>query len=149
MSQLESLHERMRPVYLNGRFAGEITESEWRFIVAHVAGDRRLWEAQVKNVLRVIARAAGFGFISMPIGLFWTAAMLGWIGKPVTIGGIHAQVGGLLAYPQLVAAGVALAFGSMLAIGLKLGYVNFFAKARSALLKEHLGIDEPGHCTAL
>jgi hypothetical protein len=56
-------------------------------------------------------------------------------------------VGALLSQPALLTAAVALGVGSMLLLGLRLGFVNYFAKARSALLKERLGIEEPGHCS--
>jgi len=147
MSEREAVQERMLSVYQGRRHVGEIPEREWLFIVSHVQADGAIWEAQIKNLLRVAFRLAGFGFISVPIGVFWTAAMLGWMGKPVTIGGLQGHVGALLGEPALMAAAVALGVGSMLALGLKLGFVNYFAKARSALLKDHLGIDEPGDCS--
>jgi hypothetical protein len=147
MSNMEVVQERMHPVYLERRWVGEIAEDEWRFIVSYVGTNGAIWEAQMRNCLRVIARLIGFGFISVPVGVFWTAAMLGWLGKPIDVGGIEHHVGGLLTQPALMAAAVALGVGSMLALGLKLGYVNYFAKARSALLKEHLGIEEPGQCS--
>jgi hypothetical protein len=147
MARLETLHERMRAVYIGRRFMGEIPEAEWNTIVAYVSTNGAIWEAQVKNLFRVAARLLGFGFISLPIGVFWTAAMLGWLGKPITIGGIEGHVGGLLNQPAILAAAVAMGVGSMLAIGLKLGYVNYFAKARSALLKERLDVTEPGECS--
>jgi hypothetical protein len=142
---MEVAQERMRPVYLDRRWVAEIPEDEWSFITGHVSTNGAIWEAQLKNVLRMAARLVGFGFISVPLGVFWTAVMLGWMGKPIAIGGPDWHVGMLLSHPDLVAAGIALAVGSMMALGLKLGYVNYFAKARSALLKEHLGLDEPGH----
>ena len=144
MIDMETAEERMRPVFMGRRYVGEISEREWLFIVSHVQADGIIWEAQIKNLLRVAARLAGFGFISVPIGVFWTAAMLGWMGKPITVGGIQGHVGALLNQPALMAAAVALGVGSMLALGLKLGFVNYFAKARSALLKDRLEIAEPG-----
>lgn len=144
MIDMDATEERMLPVYLNRRVVGEIPEAEWMTISSYVSTNGVIWEAQLKNLLRVVARLAGFGFMSVPLGVFWTAVMLSWIGKPVMIGGPDWHVGMLLSHPQLVAAGIALAVGSMMALGLKLGYVNYFAKARSALLKEHLSIDEPG-----
>jgi hypothetical protein len=147
MSDMEAIQERMHPVYLERRWVAEIAEDEWHFIVSYVSTNGAIWEAQMKNALRVVARLIGFGFISVPVGVFWTAAMLGWIGKPISVGGIQGHVGALLSQPALMTAAVALGVGSMLALGLKLGYVNYFAKARSALLKEHLGIDEPGQCS--
>jgi hypothetical protein len=147
MSNMEVTQERMRPVYLERRWVAEIQEDEWRFIVSYVSTNGAIWEAQLKNVVRVLARLAGFGFISVPLGVFWTAAMLGWLGKPITVGGFEGHVGALLSQPSLLAAAVALGVGAMLALGLKLGYVNYFAKARSALVKEHLGIQEPGQCS--
>lgn len=147
MIDLQTAEERMRPVFIGRRYMGEIPEREWLFIVSHVQADGAIWEAQLRNLLRVVARLAGFGFLSVPIGVFWTAAMLGWIGKPITIGGLQGHVGALLNQPALLAAAVALGVGSMLALGLKLGYVNYFAKARSALLKDRLEIEEPGQCS--
>jgi hypothetical protein len=146
MIDLETSEERMCPVFVGRRYVGEIPEREWRFIVSHVQADGLIWEAQAKNLMRVLARLAGFGFISVPLGVFWTAVILGWIGKPIAMGGPSWHVGELLSYPGLVAAGVALAVGSMMALGMKLGFVNYFAKARSALLKDRLEIDEPGPC---
>lgn len=147
MSELELLHERMRGVYIGRRFVGEIPESEWLAIADYVRGNPVIWQAQARNLLRVVGRVFGFGFISVPLGVFWTAAMLGWIGKPIAIGGIDGHVGGLLSQPGLIIAAVALGVGAMRALGLKLGYVNFFSKAHSALLKERLGLDEPGECS--
>jgi hypothetical protein len=146
MSEVEAIQEKMRPVYIGRRFVGEIPESEWLFIEDEVRANRRIWQAQALNVVRVVARALGFGFISVPLGVFWTAVALGWLGKPVFFPGPGQHIGALLSQPALVAAGVALAVAAMLSIGLKLGYVNFFAKAQSALVKEHLGLDEPGDC---
>jgi hypothetical protein len=146
MIDMDAAEERMLPVYMNRRVVAEIPESEWQAIAAYVSTNGVIWEAQIKNLLRVVARLVGFGFISVPVGVFWTAAMLGWMGKPIEVGGLEHHVGALLGQPALMAAAVALGVGSMLALGLKLGFVNYFAKARSALLKEHLGIDEPGHC---
>lgn len=146
MIDMDAAEERMLPVYMNGRVMAEIPEAEWQAIAAYVSTNGVIWEAQLRNVLRVAGRVVGFGFISVPVGVFWTAAMLGWMGKPIEVGGIQHHVGALLDQPALMAAAVALGVGSMLLLGLKLGYVNYFAKARSALLKEHLGIDEPGHC---
>ena len=147
MMDLETAEERMCPVFIGQRYVGEIPEREWQFIVSHVQADGALWEAQFKNLLRVVARLMGFGFLSVPIGIFWTAAMLGWVGKPVSVGGFEGHVGALLQEPALLAAAVALGVGSMMALGLKLGYVNYFAKARSALLKDRLDIAEPGQCS--
>jgi hypothetical protein len=147
MARLETLHERMRAVYIGGRFVSEIPQSEWLYILAQVDRNQELWHAQLRNLLRVGARVLGFAFISVPLGVFWTAAVLGWLGKPIALGGPEAHVGALLARPELVAAGVAMAVGSMLALGFRLGYVNFFSKARSALLKAHLDLDEPGDCS--
>ena len=147
MMDLETLEDRTRPVFIGRRYVGEIPEREWLFIVSHVQADGALWEAQFKNLLRVAARLLGFGFLSVPIGIFWTATMLGWMGKPITVGGFEGHVGALLNQPELLAAAVALGVGSMMALGLKLGYVNYFAKARSALLKDRLEIEEPGQCS--
>jgi len=147
MSNMEVAQERMRPVYLERRWVGEISEDEWRFIVGYVSTNGAIWEAQLRNMVRMLARLVGFGFISVPLGVFWTAAMLGWMGKPITVGGFEGHVGALLGQPPLLAAAIALGVGAMMALGLKLGYVNYFAKARSALLKEHLGIQEPGQCS--
>ncbi|HSN18498.1 MAG TPA: hypothetical protein VLV87_09860 [Gammaproteobacteria bacterium] len=147
MIDLETTEETMRPVFIGRHYVGEIAEREWLFIISHVQADGAIWEAQLKNLVRVVARLMGFGFLSVPIGIFWTAAMLGWIGKPVTVGGFQGHVGALLEQPALLAAAVALGVGSMMALGLKLGYVNYFAKARSALLKDRLEIEEPGQCT--
>lgn len=147
MIDLDTTSQKMCPVYMGQRYIGEIPEQEWLFIVSHVQADGAIWEAQIKNLLRVAARLVGFGFISVPIGIFWTAVMLGWIGKPIPVGGVVGHVGALLSQPALLAAAVAMGVGSMLALGLKLGYVNYFAKARSALLKDRLEIDEPGLCT--
>jgi hypothetical protein len=146
MIDMDTAEERMLPVYMNGRVIAEMPEAEWRAIVVYVSTNGVIWEAQLKNALRVILRLIGFGFISVPVGVFWTAAMLGWMGKPIEVGGIEHHVGALLSQPALMTAAVALGVGSMMALGLKLGYVNYFAKARSALLKEHLGIEEPGQC---
>jgi hypothetical protein len=146
MIDMDAAEERMLPVYQNRRVVGEIPEAEWMALSSYVSTNGVIWEAQMKNLLRVAARLVGFGFISVPLGVFWTAVMLGWVGKPIEIGGPGWHVGMLLSHPQLVAAGIALAVGSMMALGLKLGYVNYFAKARSALLREHLNIDEPGQC---
>lgn len=147
MIDMDAADERMVPVYMNRRVIAEIPEAEWQAISAYVSTNGVIWEAQLRNVLRVAMRLAGFFFISVPIGVFWTAALLGWVGKPIEVGGIEHHVGALLSQPALLAAAVALGVGSMMALGLKLGFVNYFAKARSALLKEHLGIDEPGHCS--
>jgi hypothetical protein len=147
MIDMDAAQERMVPVFMNRRAVGEIPEAEWLALSSYVSTNGVIWEAQLRNVLRVVARLVGFGFISVPLGVFWTAVMLGWIGKPIEVGGPGWHVGELLSHPQLVAAGIALAVGSMMALGLKLGFVNYFAKARSALLKEHLGIDEPGQCS--
>ena len=144
MSDMEAVDARMRRVYMGRRLMGEIAEDEWLAINAYVAVNGLLWQAQMKNALRVLARLIGFGFISVPLGVFWTAVMLGWIGKPIAIGGPDWHVGTLLSHPDVVAAGIALAVGSMLALGLKLGFVNYFEKARSALLKEHMELEEPG-----
>lgn len=147
MSNVEAIQEKMRPVYIGRRFVGEIPEAEWLFIVAEVGSNRRLWEAQARNGLRVMARVFGFGFIGVPLGLFWTAVLLGWLGKPVFFPGAGEHVGALLGHPDLAVAGVALAVAAMSAIGIKLGFVNYFAKARSALVKERLGLEEPGQAT--
>jgi len=147
MSDVNAVSDRLRPVYIGRRFVGEIPESHWLFIMAEVGANRAIWRAQAWNTLRVVARALGFGFISVPLGVFWTAAAFGWLGKPVAFPGPGQHIGALLSNPYLVAAGVALAVAAMLSIGLKLGYVNFFARARSALVKEHLGLDEPGQCS--
>ncbi len=145
MAQLDTLHERMRPVYLEGQFIGEMLESEWLAIVAEVERDRRLWQAQVRNLARVALRTFGLAFISVPMGAFWSVVILGWIGKPIIIGaGWH--LGQVLEYPAIVVASIAFSVAVMRAIGLKLGYVNFFAKARSALIKAHLEIEAPGDC---
>lgn len=146
MTEAQALKARMRPVYIGRRLVGEIPENEWLFILHEVGENRELWRAQVKNLFRVAARILGLGFISMPLGIFWTAAILGWLGKPVAIGGAEGRVGALLDQPLLVIAGVALAVGAMRALGIKLGYVNYFAKARSVLLKDRLEIDVPGQC---
>ena len=147
MSDVEVIQERMRRVYIGRRFVGEIPESDWFFIVDVVRANKLIWRAQALNVLRVAARALGFGFVSMPLGVFWTAAALGWLGKPVFFPGPGAHIGALLNQPAIAVAAVALGVGAMLLIGIKLGYVNFFAKAQSALLKERLGLDEPGDCS--
>lgn len=147
MIDMDAAEERMLPVYLNRRVIAEIPEAEWRAIESYVSTNGVIWEAQLKNLLRVALRLVGFFFISVPIGVFWTAAMLGWMGKPIEVGGIEHHVGALLSQPALLTAAVALGVGAMLALGLKLGFVDYFAKARSALLKEHLGIDEPGRCS--
>lgn len=147
MSKVEAIQEKVRPVYIGRRFVGEIPETEWFFIIAEVGSNRRLWEAQARNLLRVAARVFGFGFIGVPLGLFWTAVLLGWLGKPVFFPGAGEHVGALLAHPDLAVAGVALAVAAMSAIGIKLGFVNYFAKARSALVKERLGLEEPGQAT--
>ena len=146
MAEVQAVHGRMHAVYIGRRFVGEISEEDWTFILAEVNANSRLWEAQIWNLVRVVFRALGFGFISAPLGVFWTAAVLGWMGKPVFFPGPGEHIGALLSNPYLAAAGIALALAAMLSIGLKLGYVNFFAKARSALLKERLGIDVPGDC---
>ena len=146
MMNMDAAEERMLPVYMNGRVVAEIPETEWQAITGYVGTNGVIWEAQLKNALRVAGRLVGFGFISVPVGVFWTAAMLGWVGKPIEVGGLEHHVGALLSQPALLAAAVALGVGSMLLLGLRLGFVNYFAKARSALLKERLGIDEPGHC---
>ena len=143
MAEVQAVHGKMHAVYIGRRFVGEISEEDWTFILAEVNTNSRLWEAQARNLVRVVSRIVGFAFISVPLGVFWTAVTLGWLGKPIALG---THVGALLAEPRLVVAGIALAVGSMLALGLKLGYVNFFAKARSALVKERLGIEEPGDC---
>jgi hypothetical protein len=137
----------MRPVYLDGRLVGGIPQEEWQFIVAEVSTNRRIWAAQVKNAIRVAARVFGFGFICVPLGIFWAAVLLGWLGKPVFFPGSGEHIGALLSHPDLALAGIALAVGAMSALGIKLGFVNYFAKARSALVKDRIGLDEPGHCT--
>ena len=146
MSEVHAIHEKLLPVYIGGRFVGEIPEGEWLSIVDEVRANRRIWAAQARNVLRVILRALGFGFVSLPLGIFWAAVTLGWLGKPVVFPGPGAHIGALLNQPAIAAAGIALAVAAMLALGLKVGYVNFFAKAQSALVKAHLGLDEPGDC---
>lgn len=148
MSQAQVIEDRLCRVYIGHRLVGEISEAEWRAINNYVSMNGLIWHAQMMNLLRVVARVAGFGFISVPIGVFWTAAMLGWMGKPIEVGGFEHHVGGLLSQPELLAAALAMGVGAMLAIGMKLGYVNYFAKARNALLKERLEImDIPGKCT--
>lgn len=147
MADTDITHDKLLPVHIAGRFVGDIPESEWNFIVAEVHANPRLWKAQFWNTLRVAARVLGFGFISVPLGVFWVGVVFGWLGRPINIPGPGAHVGALLNNPAIAAAAVALAVGALLASGLKLGYVNFFARARSALLKEHLGIDDPGQCS--
>ena len=146
MSEVETIQERMRPVYIGRHLVGEISEEDWAVIVADVRSNRLLWQAQARNVIRVLSRTLGFGFISVPLGVFWTAVTLGWLGKPVDFPQPGQHIGELLRHPDIVAAGVALAIAAMLSIGLRLGYVDYFAKARSALVKERLGIDQPGQC---
>lgn len=146
MSEVETMQDRMRPVYIDGRFVGEIPENDWHFIVGEVRSNRRIWAAQARNALRVIARAIGFGFISVPLGVFWTAVTFGWLGKPVAFPGPGEHIGTLLGHPDMVAAGIALAVAAMLALGLRPGYINYFARAQSALVKERLGLDQPGQC---
>ena len=146
MSELEAVQEKTRPVYIGSRFVGEISEQDWFTIVTSVRSNRLLWQAQMHNVLRVASRSLGFGFISVPLGVFWTAVVLGWLGKPVDFPHQGQHIGELLSHPRVVVAGVTLAVAAMLAIGLELGFVNYFAKARSALVKERLGLDEPGQC---
>ncbi|HEV2332622.1 MAG TPA: hypothetical protein VGV16_05625 [Gammaproteobacteria bacterium] len=146
MSEVETIQERMRPVYIGRYLVGEISEEDWAVIVADVRSNRLLWQAQARNVLRVLSRALGFGFISVPLGVFWTAVTLGWLGKPVDFPQPGQHIGELLRHPEIVAAGIVLAIAAMLAIGLRLGYVDYFAKARSALVKERLGLDQPGMC---
>jgi hypothetical protein len=147
MADVEAVREKMRPVYIGRRLVGEMPEAEWLFIVAEVSSNRRLWEAQVKNLLRVAVRTLGFAFIGVPLGLFWTAVLLGWLGKPVFFPGAGEHIGALLGHPDLAIAGVALAVAAMSALGIKLGFVDYFAKARSALVKERLGLDQPGQAT--
>lgn len=147
MSDVEAIRDRMRPVYIGGRFVGEIAESEWHSIVDGVRANRRIWQAQAVNLVRVVARTLGFAFISVPLGVFWTAAAFGWLGKPVSFPGPGEHIGALLSHPDIVVAGIALAVAAMLSIGLKLGFVNYFARAQSALLKAQLGLDEPGQCS--
>lgn len=146
MSDVEAVRERMHSVHIGRRFVGEIPEEDWIFIMAEVNTDSRIWKAQARNLLRVAVRLLGFGFIGVPLGVFWTAVLFGWLGKPVPFPTPGQHIGELMGHPDMVAAGVALAVGSMLALGLKPGYVNFFAKARSALVKDRLGLDEPGDC---
>lgn len=146
MLEVETIQERMRPVYIGRQHVGEISEQDWTVIVTDVRSNRLLWQAQARNGVRVLSRALGFGFISVPLGVFWTAVTLGWLGKPVAFPGPGQHVGELLRHPDLVAPGIVLAIAAMFAIGLRLGYVDYFAKARSALVKERLGIDEPGQC---
>jgi hypothetical protein len=147
MSEMEAVQGRMRPVYIGRRFVGEIPEQEWLAIVAEVASNRRIWEAQANNALRMATRVLGFAFISVPLGVFWAAIISGWLGRPVAWPGSGSHVGALMARPDLMLAGITLAVAGMIAIGLRLGYVNFFARARSALVKERLEIDTPGQCT--
>lgn len=147
MAEVEAVKERMCPVYIGRHQVGQIPESEWLFIVAEVRANPAIWKAQARNILRTVSRTLGLAFISVPLGVFWTAVALGWLGKPVFFPGPGEHIGALLSHPEIVAAGVALSVAAMLSIGIKLGYVNFFAKAHSALLKEHLGLDEPGDCT--
>jgi len=146
MSEVETIQERMRPVFIGRHIVGEISEEDWAVIVADVRSNRLLWQAQVRNMVRVLSRALGFGFISVPLGVFWTAVTLGWLGKPVDFPQPGQHIGELLRHPNIVAPGIVLAIAAMLAIGLRLGYVDYFAKARSALVKERLGIDIPGMC---
>lgn len=148
MSEAQAIEERLCRVYIGSRLVGEIPEAEWHAIRNYVSMNGLIWHAQMMNLLRVGARIVGFGFISVPIGVFWTAAILGWMGKPITVGGIQGHVGALLDQPPLLAAAIAMGVGAMLAIGMKVGYVNYFAKARTALLKERLEItDIPGKCS--
>lgn len=146
MSDVEAVQERIRSVYIGRRFVGEIPEQEWLAIVAEVASNRRIWEAQANNVLRVVMRSLGFAFISVPLGMFWAAIISGWLGRPVAWPGSGSHVGALMTRPDLLITGITLAVAGMVAIGLRLGYVNFFARARSALVKERLEIDTPGQC---
>lgn len=146
MSEVETIQERMRPVYIGRHIVGEISEQDWAVIVADVRSNRLLWQAQVRNGVRVLSRVLGFGFISVPLGVFWTAVTLGWLGRPVDFPQPGQHIGELLHHPDVVAPGIVLAIAAMLAIGLRLGYVDYFAKARSALVKERLGIDQPGQC---
>ena len=146
MSDVEAIQGRMRPVYIGRRFVGEIPEQEWLAIVTEVGSNRRIWEAQANNALRMVTRTLGFAFISVPLGVFWAAIISGWLGRPVAWPGTGSHVGALMARPDLMLAGITLALAGMIAVGLRLGYVNFFARARSALVKEHLEIDTPGQC---
>ena len=52
MAQVETVQERMRPVYIARRFVGEIPESDWHFIVDEVHANRRIWQAQALNTDR-------------------------------------------------------------------------------------------------
>lgn len=146
MFEVDTIQDKMRPVYIGRRLVGEISAHDWTIIVTDVRANRLIWQAQARNTIRVLSRALGFGFISVPLGVFWTAVTLGWLGRPVDFPQPGQHIGALLHHPHIVAAGVALAVAAMLAIGLRLGFVNYFAKARSALVKERLGLDEPGQC---
>jgi|GEM_PF-3605901 len=144
MSQEIIIQPGMNGVYLRGRFVGEIPERRWLEIKIAVRSDRRLWRAQGRILLRTVSRTLGFAFICVPLGLFWTVVFLGWLGHPVPLG---AHAGELLNHPALTLSGVVLAIAAMNAIGIKLGFVNYFAKARSALVKEYLELDEVGDVT--
>lgn len=145
MAELEAVQEdKMMTVYIGRRQVGEIPERVWLHIVDNVRQNRIIWEAQVKNMFRVIGRVFGFTFICIPLGMFWSAVILAWLGKPIPFGG---HVGAIVEQPQVVLAGTLMAVTAMLALGIKPGYVNYFAKAQSALLKAHLDIEEPGDCT--
>lgn len=146
MAKAQTIPGRMRSVYIGRRLVGELSEDEWLFIVDEVHANRRIWIAQAKNALRCLARALGFGFIGVPLGVFWTAVLLKWLGKPIAFPGPGEHIGTLLGHPEMLLGGIALAVGAMSAIGIRLGYVNYFARARSAFLKERLEIDEPGQC---
>ncbi|MGE5624190.1 MAG: hypothetical protein ACM3ZT_01425 [Bacillota bacterium] len=144
MSREIVIQPGMHGVYLRGHFVGEIPEREWLKIKIAVRGNRQLWRAQARNLLRTASRTLGFAFVSVPLGLFWTAVFLGWLGRPVTFG---SHVGELLTHPMLVLPGIVLAIAAMDAIGIRLGAVNYFAKARSALVKEYLEINDSGDVT--
>ena len=131
----------MHGVYLRGHYVGEIPEREWLEIKIAVRGNRGLWRAQGRNLLRTLSRTLGFAFISVPLGLFWSAVFLGWLGRPVACG---THVGELLNHPMLVLPGIVLAWAAMNAIGIRLGFVDYFAKARSALVKEYLELEDVG-----
>lgn len=141
MVQVYTVREKQRSVYLRGQFVGEIPEESWLRIAAEVRANPQIWRAQRRNLVRTLSRALGFGFISVPLGVFWSAFILALFGHPIALG---THVGELLTHPSLVLPGIVLAIAAMSAIGLKLGYVNFFAKARSALVKAHLDIEDLG-----
>lgn len=141
MVEVYTVREKMRSVYLHGQFVGEIPEETWQRIVAQVWANPQIWRAQRRNLVRTLSRALGFGFISVPLGVFWSGFILALFGHPIPLGG---HVGELLTHPSLVLPGIVLAIAAMSALGLRLGFVNFFAKARGALVKAHLDIDDLG-----